>query len=290
MHPPQSRVWLYSLGPGLIAATSFGITDAVSKIVFASGVDVLTLALFRGFVGLAMMFVYLRAGPAVLPQTAQTRRIQLGLGILFAGIIYGIFKALELVPVSIAILTYFVYPLLTGIAGAIFGIDKLTWRGSIAAFAALFGLVLMIQAYPQDLSIAGIAYGIFAALCRVAVLLIARAKLNDADARLTTWYSLVSSTILFSAVALATMNWHNPQSAIGWVATIAVSITTAIATLTIFISTARIGPFRTGMIMNLEPLLATVLSVPLLNEVITPVQALGGVIMLVALVAFQLRR
>ena len=290
MDSPKSRNWFYNLGPGIIAATSFGITDASSKFVFASGVDVLTLALFRGFVGLAMMAAYLRISPPSQPQSWQTVWTQLGLGILFAGIIYGIFKALELVPVSIAILTYFIYPLLTGIAGAIFGIDKLTWRGGVSALAAFFGLMLMIRAHPEDQSILGIAFGVFAALCRVAVLLIARAKLNDADARLTTWYSLVSSTILFSAFALALMNWNNPQSTVGWVATFAVSITTAIATLAIFISTARIGPFRTGMIMNLEPLLATILSVPLLGEVVTPMQALGGAIMLVALVAFQLRR
>ena len=45
---------------------------------------------------------------------------------LFAGIVFGLFKAIELMPVPIAILTYFVYPLLTGIIGALLGIDKLT--------------------------------------------------------------------------------------------------------------------------------------------------------------------
>jgi probable blue pigment (indigoidine) exporter len=290
MDSSKSRDWLYNLGPGIIAATAFGITDVLSKVVFASGVDVLTLALFRGFVGLAIMFVYLRLGPPPLPQSRETRWIQLGLGILFAGIIYGIFKALELVPVSIAILTYFAYPLLTGIAGALFGIDKLTWRGAAAALTAFFGLILMIGAHPQEVALSGIAFGLFAAFCRVAVLLIVRAKLNDADARLTTWNSLVSSTILFGIAALLTMNWHNPQTTVGWVAIIVVSICTAIATLTIFMSATRIGPFRTALIMNLEPLLATILSVPLLGEIITPLQALGGLIMLAALVAFQLRR
>ena len=290
MESSKARERLHALGPGIVAATAFGVTDVLSKIVFASGVDVLTLALFRGFVGLAIMFVYLRVDPPSLAQTPQTRWIQLGLGVLFAGIIFGIFKALELVPVSIAILTYFAYPLLTGIAGAMFGIDKLTWRGAASALAAFFGLILMIRAHPQEIEIAGIAFGLFAAFCRVAVLLIARAKLNDADPRLTTWNSLISSTAVFSIAALVTLNWHNPQTAIGWAAIITVSICTAIATLTIFISTARIGPFRTALVMNLEPLLATILSVPLLGEVITPIQALGGAIMLAALVAFQLRR
>ena len=64
----------------------------------------------------------------------------------------------------------------------------------------------------------------------------------------------------------------------------------AIAVLMIFISTARIGPFRTALFMNLEPLLATIGSAIVLNEVITPVQAIGGAVMIAALVAFQLRR
>ncbi len=52
----------------------------------------------------------------------------------------------------------------------------------------------------------------------------------------------------------------------------------------------RIGPFRTALLMNLEPLLATIGSALFLGEVITPLQAAGGTIMIAALVTFQLRR
>jgi drug/metabolite transporter (DMT)-like permease len=41
--------------------------------------------------------------------------------------------------------------------------------------------------------------------------------------------------------------------------------------------------------LNLEPLLVTIQRT-LLGEVITPIQALGGAIMLAAIVAFQLRQ
>jgi drug/metabolite transporter (DMT)-like permease len=63
-----------------------------------------------------------------------------------------------------------------------------------------------------------------------------------------------------------------------------------IAVITLFESIHRIGAFRSALIMNLEPLLATAISAPLLGEIITPLQALGGAVMLGALVAFQLRR
>jgi drug/metabolite transporter (DMT)-like permease len=42
--------------------------------------------------------------------------------------------------------------------------------------------------------------------------------------------------------------------------------------------------------MNLEPLMGAILSMPLLGEILTPLQALGGAIMLGALVVFQVRR
>jgi probable blue pigment (indigoidine) exporter len=290
MNPLSARQRLHSLAPGIIAASSFGVTDVLTKVVFASGADVLTLALFRGLVGLGIMFVWLRIGLTPLPFVSRARWIALGLGVLFAGIIFGIFKAIELVQVPIAILTYFVYPLLTGIAGTLLGVDRLGLRGAIAAIVAFLGLALMIGAHPQDLAMAGIAFALGAALCRTAVLLIARTELSGVDPRLTTWYSLVSSTGIFAIAALATWNWHAPQTTVGWIAIMIVSVGTAVATLTLFISTERIGPFRTALIMNLEPLLATILSAPLLGEFLTPMQLLGGAIMLTALVAFQMRQ
>jgi drug/metabolite transporter (DMT)-like permease len=86
------------------------------------------------------------------------------------------------------------------------------------------------------------------------------------------------------------MNWHSPQSAFGWFLVLVLSLGVAIAILTLYVSTVRIGPFRSALIMNLEPLTATALSAVLLGEVMTPLQGLGGAIMLGALVAFQIWR
>jgi probable blue pigment (indigoidine) exporter len=148
----------------------------------------------------------------------------------------------------------------------------------------------MIGAYPQHLSTLGIAFALGAALSRAVFLLVARAELQHADPRLTTWNSLISSTAAFALAALVTWNWQPPQNALGWISVLIVSVSTASGILMLYVSTNRIGPFRTALIMNLEPLLASLLSVPLLGEVITPLQAAGGAIMLGALVAFQLSR
>jgi probable blue pigment (indigoidine) exporter len=277
------------IAPGLAAAAALGISDVLVKIALAAGCDVLTMLSFRSVVGIAFVATWLRIGPR--PQAdARVRWISMGIGVLFAALVFCLFKAIEAIDVPTAILSYFIYPLLTGLAASATGLEPLRWRGVLCAIAAFCGLAVMIGAHPAGLAFAGLAYAFGAACCRTGVLLATRAFLFGADARLTTWYSLVSSTAIFVAVSLATQTWNAPQTTGGWVSLVGLSLATTAGILFIFVSTMRIGAFRTALIMNLEPLTAMVLSAVALGEVITPVQGIGSAIMLAALVAFQLWR
>ena len=287
MEPSGARQRHYALWPGLVAATSFGVCDTLVKLVLAAGIDVLTLALIRGVVGIAIVFIYLRLSTPTAAASARQRAFALALGVLFAGVVYGLFEAIDRITVPVAVLTYFIYPLLTAIGGVVFGVERIGWQGMAAAVVAFCGLALTIEAYPQHLSLIGLGFALGAAICRAAFLLLARRELQQLDPRLTTWYSLLSSTAIFAIAAAATLNWPTSHDGGGWLLASVVGVGTAIAILTLYMSTIRIGPFRSALIMNLEPLLATVLSVPLLGQLITPVQALGAAIMLAALVAFQ---
>lgn len=281
---------LADLVPGLVAALGFGASNVLGKISFAAGADVLTLVTFRGCVGIAFVWSWLHFSAPAVRHAPRQRGVALGLGLIFAGNVYCVFKAIEAIPVPIAVLAYFVYPILTGIGGALTGLDKLTWRGALAALAAFGGLSLMIGAQPDGLAFAGLAFAFGGALCRTAMLLITRAELAGADSRLTSGYSLVSSTAVLAVACLVTQTWNLPQTALGWSAFLGTSIATTIAIVALFASTARIGPFRTALTMNLEPVVSTLLSILLLGESIGPMQMLGAGIMIAALCAFQLRR
>src|SRR6185503_16272576 len=108
---------------------------------------------------------------------------------MFAANVFGLLLAIQLLPLSIAILTYFVYPLLTGLAGAATGIDRVGWRGVLAATAAFIGLAMMLGARLGDVDTLGVIAALTAAVIRVVSLLITRASLHGTDARLNTWYS-----------------------------------------------------------------------------------------------------
>src|SRR5262249_39369332 len=153
-----------------------------------------------------------------------------------AGNVFLLFKAIEAVEVPIAILTYFVYPLLTGLAAAASGLEKVTWRGAAAAIAAFLGLALMIRAHPTTLATTGIPAALRAAVCGVAILLVPRALLSGADALRFPCSSLVSSTVVFVIAALATANWQPPATASGWLALIVLSAAVTTGLLGVFAS------------------------------------------------------
>jgi probable blue pigment (indigoidine) exporter len=287
---PRAASRLAMIGPVLLGATSFACADVLSRFVLESGADALTMSAARGVIGVVSMFAWLGVVRKPKPLTPRERWLSLGLGIVFGANVFLVFKAIESIEVPAAILTYFVYPLLTGLAAAATGLEKLTSRGVIAAVVAFLGLALMIGAHPQGLALAGILAALAAACCRVVLLLTTRALLQNADARMITWYSMISSTALFAVVVLATRNWQPPATVAGWIALVGLGIAVTGGILGVFASTARIGPFRTALFMNLEPLLATIGSALFLHEIITPLQALGGAAMIAALVAFQLRR
>jgi probable blue pigment (indigoidine) exporter len=278
------------IGPAVLGASSFACADVLSKVVLIDGADVLTMSAVRAVLGVAMLFAWLKLVPPPAAFTLRATWISLGLGVLFAGNVFLLFKAIETVEVPIAILTYFVYPLLTGLAAAASRLEKITWRGAAAALAAFLGLALMIGAHPTTLAAGGILAALGAALCRVVILLVTRALLSGADPLRITWYSLVSSTVVFVIAALAAWNWQPPLTTSGWLALVVLSAAVTTGLLGVFASTVRIGPFRTALFMNLEPLLTAIGSALFLAQVLTPLEALGGGIMLAALVMFQLRR
>jgi drug/metabolite transporter (DMT)-like permease len=281
---------LGELWPGVTAAISFSGVDVLIKVVFASGMDVMTMASLRGMLVVAFLYVWLWLQPPPVRHTHRQRLIAWIIGVLFTGSMYALMMAISLLPVSIAILAYFVYPLLTGIAGGITGVDRLGWPALLTAFAAFLGLALMLGAELHNLSGAGIAWALASAGFRTITLLMTRAYLNGTDARLTTWYSMLPSTLLFLIGSAVIGEWHMPGSLLGWAAFAGTSIGSTTSTLLIYMSTSRVGAFRTAFIMNLEPLVTTILSMLLLREVLTPPQVFGAMVMLVSLGVFQFTR
>src|SRR5215471_12506005 len=89
--------------PGLVAASAFGISNVLGKLAFLDGADVLALVAFRSVVGIALLWGWLKLGPPPRPHPPRARWIALGLGLLFAANVTGVFGAIRAIPVPVAV-------------------------------------------------------------------------------------------------------------------------------------------------------------------------------------------
>ena len=130
---------MHRLAPGIAAGTALGVSDVLAKIVLGAGVDVVSMLSFRSLVGLAFVATWFRFGgrPAAVP---GVRVVSLIIGVIFAGLIFCLFKAIESIDVPTAVLSYFTHPLLTGITASLFGLEPLRWKGVFCAVVAFCGL------------------------------------------------------------------------------------------------------------------------------------------------------
>lgn len=281
---------LAAAAPGLIAALAFACVSVFGKVSFNHGVDIATFLLTRGVLGSAALWLWLKGTPRTREFTRGETTVALVLGLLFAANVYTLFRAIAIIPVGIVELTYFLYPMITGIVGALTGLDRLSMRGGIAALVAFSGLALMIGSHAEGLSWVGLAFAGAAAMFRSAMLLLTRAKLPTADPRDVSWYTMVGSTAVFAVLLLGSGHVNFPRDTIGWGALVWSSLAAAIALIAMFASARRIGPFRTALIMNAEPVSVLGLSWLVLGETLNATQWLGAAIMIGSLFWFQLRR
>jgi drug/metabolite transporter (DMT)-like permease len=81
-----------------------------------------------------------------------------------------------------------------------------------------------------------------------------------------------------------------PRSALGIGAIAGVCILYAIGLVALFTSATRIGPLRTGLAMNLEPIVAIGGSWLLLGQGFTPVQLAGGALVITGVLGAQMSK
>ena len=105
---PHAASRLAQIGPALLGASSFACADVASKVVLLDGADVLTMSAVRAVLGVAILLGWMQLVPSPAAFGRRETWIALCLGVVFAGNVFLVFKAIETVEVPIAILTYFV--------------------------------------------------------------------------------------------------------------------------------------------------------------------------------------
>src|SRR5690606_29835767 len=110
----------------LTAAASFACNTALASIAYAHGATPLSVLTYRTALAVVALFVILKLLRVRVTLPPRQRYAALALGVMLGAYSYGLLGAIPYMPVALAVLTFYLYPLFVGIAAWLLGRERMT--------------------------------------------------------------------------------------------------------------------------------------------------------------------
>jgi drug/metabolite transporter (DMT)-like permease len=293
------------LGAGLIvlAAVCFGTLGPISRYAEDAGVGSLTLVTWRAALGAGAVLLLLGTLSAVAgrrplpPHHVPSRQrwfIVAGAG---ANLVLNLamFIAFLRIEIGLALLLFYVYPAFVAAASVLWFDERLDVMRWSALGVSMIGLVLTLAGAGGfgELDAVGIGLSVLAAFAQAFYVLAARhgfPEIPPIEAAATTMGLAAVGYVAIAAIIGQLASLATPlESRDGLVAVLVAGfVGAAIPTLCFITGIRLLGPPRAAILSTLEPVVGVALAAWLLNEQPSPLQLVGGGLILVAAVLLQL--
>jgi len=267
----------------IISAASFGVMPIFARLAYNAGAEPITVLFLRFTIAAVVMNLIM-----VLRRTSYPRGLVLLELILLGAIAYvgeslAYFLALKMASAGLVALLLYIYPALVTALSAIFLKEHLTRVKILALFIALSGTALTLRISGGG-NLIGILLGIAAAVDYAIYILLGSRIVRRSGSMASTTVIITSTAGVYVGI-VAIHGTTYPTTSTGWIAIIAIAlISTVLAFVTFFAGLKRIGPTTTSTLSTFEPIVAVVLAAIVLGETISPIQILGGILILAAVV------
>jgi len=285
--PPSAR----QIALILLLASTFAANHVAARLAFEHGASVLfAVSLRSAGTALVILAWLLALRQTVLPQPAL-RGKALAVGALVALQSFFLYSAVQRMPVALALLVFNLFPILIGFLSWWLGGERPSRRAWIGMPVALGGLMLVLDAPARGLNtaawepgfVAGIAFGLGAALSMALIMILTERWLKPVEGRVRALSTLSVVALATITTGFAVDGLRAPEDVTGWLAMVALTVLYGSAFSTMLVAVPRIGPVRAAPFFNVEPIAAMLLGWLILGQSVRPMQILGAAVVIGAL-------
>jgi drug/metabolite transporter (DMT)-like permease len=284
----------------LLIALMMGANHVAARIAFNNGVDVATAVVFRSLVTAVVIIALLVLQGARVRFTARHKQMLPVIGLLIGVQSLCLYSAVARLPVALALLAFNTYPIWTAFWARVVYRQRPECAMLVAMPVILVGLALALDVFGAASGLgasaqwarigAGVAFALAAAGTFGLALVITQHEAGDVDGRVRT----ATTMTIAGLVALATVGiqggFHLPTAAPGWWGLAILTFLYGTAFTIMFTVLPRLGVVGNSAIMNVEPVFALVLGWLILGQSIAPVQVVGALIVVGAVMVLGMRR
>lgn len=269
-------------------ATVFSLVSICARLAYDAGSNALTIVTMRTLFASVLLVLLLNARRVDWKLPRHERNWALGLGAALALGTFLLNRAIQEIPVTIAILIFYTYPPLTSVLSWVTGTERFSLRVLLTVVLAFVGLALALQVKGGALDAGGLAYAVGASATWGVLMYLTGRKFRGGDSRPRTLHMMLSSATLFIVVCAATGEVAFPTTPKGWLGFAGVPFTYSIAIIGTMAAVSAIGAMKTSFYMNFEPISTIIFSALVLDQYMTPLQLFGALLVVVALSIFKL--
>lgn len=281
----ESRKEILGIVLVLAIGVCFAMANTLAGVAYTGGTDALSVATARFFLPAAILLVILLAIGKNVLMPLRDGWIAIVLGLVTVAYTWALLTAIELLPVPLAVLVFYLFPVFTTFIVAAMGWERLHRINVIAALIAFAGLALALGVSDQGLNFLGVFYAAIAAVGLATVSAVSSRVIRAGDPRQATLYMAATAAVTFLVITVAFGEFRLPNTATGWWGFIGTNAFYAGAMIGYFVAISMIGPGRTTLYSNIEPLMAIAAAFVLLEQVLESLQIFGVVVVVGALVA-----
>jgi drug/metabolite transporter (DMT)-like permease len=284
----------------LLIALMMGANHVAARIAFNNGVDVATAVVFRSVVTAVVIVALLAMQGARVRFSARHKRMLPVIGLLIGVQSLCLYSAVARLPVALALLAFNTYPIWTAFWARVVYRQRPERAMLVAMPVILLGLALALDVFGAASGLgasaqwarigAGVAFALAAAGTFGLALVVTQHEAADVDGRVRT----ATTMTIAGLVALATVGlqggFHLPTAQAGWWGLATLTFLYGTAFTIMFTVLPRLGVVGNSAIMNVEPVFALVLGWLILGQSIAPVQVVGALIVVGAVMVLGMRR
>jgi drug/metabolite transporter (DMT)-like permease len=280
----NSKTWL---GSALIlcAAVSFGVITTMGRLAYEGGSNPLTVVLLRHCTFVAIVGALLMLLRRSLRLTRGAVIASLWMALTLAMMSLGYLGSVAFIPVNLAALIFYSFPLLVGVIAVMAGHERMTIVKSAALLAAFVGLALALGPGLDSLDLRGIACALTAALGMGITVSFCGAAMRGQDTLVMTFYTNLWLLIALAIHMTASGKFMLPATALGGIGAAGVCLCYVVAFLSWFLAARLISPVRLAALLNIEPLVTIFAAWLLLGERLAPLQLFGACFVLGSVIA-----
>jgi drug/metabolite transporter (DMT)-like permease len=270
-----------------VAATGYGSAYVVARVAYDYGLNAFTLNFLRFMVLVAALALWMGISRGEFRTPPRSLGIIVLLGVLITCSGLSNYGAIAFIPVSLAILIFYTYPLVTLILSSIVDRRAPSATDYLAFLFTFAGLALALDVSLEGLDPRGIALALFASLTVGTHLVASQHALRIASMKIVTLYMGLTALVLTGLVTLTFGQFSVPDPGPGLWFLAYVITGFCIAMGATMAAVRMIGPVRTSIIMCMEPPVVIGCAFLLLGERLTETQLLGALLVVAGVVTAQ---